>query len=154
MTTPADTVPVTDVPLAAGPRWTLAGGTLRGLLALAAIGLWIVVFTGTDLRPGPTLLALVAAGIITTVRHPGSPAPVLLCGGALAAHVLFGPAGPAALAGTASLLHTTHVLAAAAEFVPRHAPVETAVAWPILRRWAMTQAVTVPTVAGAWLLLS
>jgi len=138
----------------AGPHWTLAGGTIRGLLGLASIGLWIVVFTTTTLRPGATLLALVTAGIITTLRHPGSPAPVLLCGGAIAAHILFGPASPAALAATASLLHTTHVLAAAAEFVPRHAPVETAAAWPFVRRWAVTQAITVPSVAAAAILLA
>jgi hypothetical protein len=140
--------------LATGPRWTLTGGTLRGLLALAGITLWGIVFTGTTLGPGAVLLALVAASIVTTVRHPGSPAPVLLCGGALAAHLLFGPAGPAILAATASLLHTTHVLAAAAEFVPRHAPVETAVAWPVLRRWAITQAIAVPTVAAAAFILA
>jgi hypothetical protein len=153
MTAPDIAAPVADG-LATGPRWTLTGGTLRGLVALAGIALWVVVFTGTALRPSAVLLALVAAGIVTAVRHPGSPAPVVLCGGALAAHVLFGPAGPAVLAATASLLHTTHMLAAAAEIVPRHAPVETAVAWPVLRRWAITQAVTVPAVAGAWVLLS
>jgi hypothetical protein len=141
--------PSSDAPATSGVHWTLAGGTVRGLLGLAAIGLWIVVFAGTTLQPGPVLLALVTAAVLTTVHQPGSPAPMVLCGGALAAHILFGPASAAALAGTASLLHTTHVLAAAAEFVPRHAPVETAVAWPVLRRWAATQAIAVPTVAAA-----
>jgi hypothetical protein len=153
VTAPPAAAPAADG-VAAGPRWTLAGGTLRGLLALAGIALWAVVFTGTALEPGAVLLALVAAGIVTSVRHPGSPAPVLLCGGALAAHVLFGPTVPATLAATASLLHTTHVLAAAAEFVPRHAPVETAVAWPVLRRWAITQTIAVPTVAAVAFLLA
>jgi hypothetical protein len=120
------------------------GPDLRGLLGIAAAGLLFAALAGTGYAFHPLVVLLFVVAAATAAILPATPAPTAVC--VLAVFLLLsadvGFTGWVVV--VASLLHTVHVLAGLGEVIPIRSRVEVAALAPSIRRWARTQALTLP----------